>query len=696
MKKTLGGDRIGSGKKMTFNTKEFNRSTHNLDETFRSSMSAGTLVPFMVKVGLPGDTMDIDLECDIRTLPTIGPLFGSYKVQLDVYQIPWRLYMRDLQMNKLEIGRDMSVVKIPQMEIEANDIWMGIEFDYSKEQPWGGKEINNCQIEPSTILSYLGIKGLGWGEVEGTARTETVKRQFNAMPWLMYWDIFKQYYANKMEDDAYYIHNSMRSQDSLISQAWIVTNNTQINIQVTEMQAITTAVQLGMILEFENYIDYNSFLEEEFVMKVSFTTGGQTSEEEKKGSLDWIIQRNDGQLKIYYTRRTPLATTQTADITIYSDIKYDYVRPNLQKFELKNIDTMREIIMVKNGSSALKLDHWMDTLEPYTSIFDRRVIVGGNGGFEIASLQCKQEGLAVKTYQSDVFNNWLNTEWIEGGNGVSAVTAIQVDENGKFTLDEFNIKKKVYDMLNHIAASGGTYDDWQDVVWGVDRMRQISSPVYEGGLSKEIIFQEVISNSASNEQGEQPLGTLAGRGVMGNKHKGGKLVIKVNEPSYIIGIASITPRVDYSSGNDWHTNLKNMSEVHNPYLDGIAYQDLITDTMAFWDTMIDKETSTPIFKSAGKQPSWINYQTSYNRVYGNFALQNEQMFMVLNRRYEVAYTEIEGVYNYSIGDVTTYIDPSKYNHIFADTSPDAMNFWVQIGIRNEARRVMSGNQIPNL
>ena len=31
-----------------------------------------------------------------------------------------------------------------------------------------------------------------------------------------------------------------------------------------------------------------------------------------------------------------------------------------------------------------------------------------------------------------------------------------------------------------------------------------------------------------------------------------KIVIKCNEPCYIIGIASITPYVDYSQGNDWY------------------------------------------------------------------------------------------------------------------------------------------------
>ena len=49
-----------------------------------------------------------------------------------------------------------------------------------------------------------------------------------------------------------------------------------------------------------------------------------------------------------------------------------------------------------------------------------------------------------------------------------------------------------------------------------------------------------------------------------------------------------------------------------------------------------------------------------------------------------------------IKDLTTYIDPTKFNYIFADQSLDAMNFWVQIGVDWKARRMMSAKVIPNL
>jgi len=164
--------------------------------------------------------------------------------------------------------------------------------------------------------------------------------------------------------------------------------------------------------------------------------------------------------------------------------------------------------------------------------------------------------------------------------------------------------------------------------------------------------------------------------------------IKVNEPSYIIGIVSLTPRVDYSQGNKWDMNLKTLNDLHKPALDEIGFQDLITDQMAYFDTDV-APNGTITYRSAGKQPAWINYMTNYNKTFGNYAIENREMFMTLNRRYE---SNPGG----TIKDVTTYIDPSKYNNIFAQTSLDAQNFWVQISNNITARRKMSAKVIPNL
>ena len=86
-----------------------------------------------------------------------------------------------------------------------------------------------------------------------------------------------------------------------------------------------------------------------------------------------------------------------------------------------------------------------------------------------------------------------------------------------------------------------------------------------------------------------------------------------------MGIMSITPRIDYSQGNKWYmTELDNMNDLHKPALDGIGFQELMTEQMAWWDVQIAAGNEITKF-SAGKQPAWLNYMTSYNEVYGTFA-----------------------------------------------------------------------------
>ena len=111
--------------------------------------------------------------------------------------------------------------------------------------------------------------------------------------------------------------------------------------------------------------------------------------------------------------------------------------------------------------------------------------------------------------------------------------------------------------------------------------------------------------------------------------------------------------------------------------------------MAWWDTHYDEVSDTWIQKSAGKQPAWMNYMTAVNKTYGKFAIENSEMFMTLNRRYQ-------HTGDMKIKDLTTYIDPTIYNNIFADSSIDSMNFWVQVKVDCEVRRKMSAKIIPNV
>ena len=101
MKVNIGKNTLGDNNKMSVSLREYGRSTHNLSSAWRSPMGVGTLVPFMKLLGLPGDTFNIDLDTQIMTHPTIGPLFRNFKFQADVFTCPIRLYHAMLHNNTL-------------------------------------------------------------------------------------------------------------------------------------------------------------------------------------------------------------------------------------------------------------------------------------------------------------------------------------------------------------------------------------------------------------------------------------------------------------------------------------------------------------------------------------------------------------------------------------------------------------------
>lgn len=208
-----------------------------------------------------------------------------------------------------------------------------------------------------------------------------------------------------------------------------------------------------------------------------------------------------------------------------------------------------------------------------------------------------------------------------------------------------------------------------------------------------LVFQEVVSlaSASGQQQNNQPLGTLAGKGTHHGAKRGGKITIKVTEIGYIIGIVSLTPRIDYSQGNKWDVRLATLDEFHKPGLDGIGFEDLITDRMAWWTSLQTINNINAVtYVAAGKIPAWSNYMTNVNVCRGNFAIKNNEMFMTLNRQY--TYQAGGG----QIKDLTTYIDPSKFNNIFAQTSLDAQNFWMQIAVDMTVRRKMSAKIMPNM
>lgn len=681
MKKTLGGDRLRSESKMEVYLPNFGRSSHNVGKIIRTTQACGTIVPYWCQIGLDGTTFYIDITTKVKTLPTTGPVFGSFKHQIDVFVIPIRLYIAALHNNALGVGLNMSKVLLPQFRVST-----AVASIYENDT-------NRGQVNPSSLLSYLGIKGFGF------SKTNSQIRSFPAIFNLAYWDIFKNYYANKQEENAYvitginHIWKKISAGDGV---AWnrIWTENLSEAYPLKPSSQATSFIKL----EFEEKIPPEEVNEIQFLTNDPERPTQEINKLTKLGDT-FIFERTDPEAMGLRKPENPKKATNIYVYQVKKPIKIAYnlntagnnhlTMPDNQKikltaFPLKNIDEERNKILAAPSTSAYILNG--DKM-PYGAAiktielpsYDRR------GKYNSSNAWYSQAGLAVKTYLSDRFNNWLNTEWIDGTTGgINSITAVDVSD-GKLTMDALILQKKIFNMLNRVAITDGTYQAWREATYGIRSATLPESPIFCGGMQSEIAFDEIVSNSATEEE---PLGTLAGRGVATMYKSGRGLKIKCTEPSMIMALGSITPRIDYSQGNKWWTRLQNMDDFHKPTLDAIGFQELIAEEAAAWSTEAT-ENKELIYQSLGKQPSWIEYTTDVNETYGEFAAGMPLAFMCLNRVYEENS-------DHTIGNASTYIDPTIYNNIFAESRLSSQNFWVQVAFDVTARRVMSAKQIPNL
>ena len=657
--RTLGKNTLGDNNKMKVAMRDYDMSTHDISTIFRSSIGVGMLVPFCKILCQKGDIIDINLINKTLSQPTLGPLFGSFKLQHFMFFGGFRLYNSWLHNNRTGIGMKMSDIKLPMM----------------LAQTFGTTSEAKTNISSSALYKYL-----GWSNSRRTGTDAAQGVYKNGVPLLLYLDIFKNFFANTQENKFYMISNV--GSEPTIKAGFGGSPSTDYKLPTTGLNATlknTDVVSITIPSSVKSY--------EKAWSSIVFAI-----KDNKTGSGTQVTANN--------------LTTNATKGTITLD-KFNTLYPNggtlvsillnstaafgafLKQHNLETLDQIRDVILHKKGNETLNL-HGINLDENQNGSAELRKMFDDL----IGSQSEKLGGMLLKTYDSDIFNNWIKTDWIDGKGGITEVTSIDITANdGKLTMDALNLQQKVYNMLNRIAVSGGTYRDWLETVYTAGKyLDRPETPVFIGGMTQYIEFDEVISKSATETAyGNQPLGDIAAIGRGGKPINNGNIHYQCEEPGYIMGLMAITPMIDYSQGNDFDLNLQTIDDLHKPALDGIGYQDLIQEQMVGeTSTYVNGPTISKMkHLSANKTVAWIDYMTNYNRTFGDFAAGEALDFMVLNRRYEVNNLN-------QIDDLTTYIDPQKYIEIFADTDLTSQNFWVQTVIQATRRGNYSAKQIPFL
>ena len=419
----------------------------------------------------------------------------TFKHQIDVFVIPIRLYIAALHNNALGVWLNMSKVLLPFFHA------------YSANASIYEGDTNRGQVNPSSLLSYIGIKGFGRSNVN------QYLRRFPAIFNLAYWDIFKNYYANKQEENAYVITGVNHIWKKIqIGDGYVWAKTWLTNSGETYAVTPTTEKPQYIKLEFEEKVSPEEVNEIEFLTNNPYTPTVESNGITKLGDT-FVFERTDPNAPELREPENPKKATNIYMYKIKKAIKFAYEistsgrhkitmpdnkKIRLTSFALKNIDDERTAILAAPSTSAYEVSQ--DRL-PYSAAietidlpsYDRKKT------YQSSTAWYSQAGLAVKTYLSDRFNNWLNTEWIDGTTGgINAITAVDVSD-GKLTMDALILKKKIFNMLNRVAITDGTYQAWREATYGIRSTTLPESPIFCGGMQSEIAFDEIVSNSATDE-----------------------------------------------------------------------------------------------------------------------------------------------------------------------------------------------------
>ena len=524
MKTAIGKNTLGGGKKMNVSLHNYNRSTHDLSTVTRTTMAPGVLVPTLKLLMLPGDTFDIGVRCHTLTHPTVGPLFGSFKQQNDFFFCPLRLYNAMLHNNTLNIGLDMGKVKLPIIQAKYVNIT-------SDPMPGSNGTLQN-HINPSALPAYLGIRSINQNVSGGSQYSS-----WNAIPFIAYYDIFKNYYANKQEEKFYTINggNYIKYNTNFDVNSYAIfgatyrNTNSDWGIKEVLENPNTAIMSLPYNVEYQCFgifigqsliddieldkITANINLISQYSNTIPLVTPGNVHGEVlliENDSIQNLINKGILEEVTAAVEETKISTgkcyafketvMQGMDMNIYGygnrETRLYDNQTQYNSYDLESIDLVREDILAAGRTQYVINDTSSDNCKYLKDIFKQIPYKDQNN---IPACANPMVGLALKTYQSDINVNWVRTEWLDGDNGINAITAIDTS-SGSFTIDQLNLATKVYTMLNRIAVSDGSYNAWIQTVYTSGGLNHIETPLYIGGSSLEIDFQEVINNSGSADE----------------------------------------------------------------------------------------------------------------------------------------------------------------------------------------------------
>jgi hypothetical protein len=179
-------------------------SNFNMSRANRFTMAPGLLYPFYWKPVMSQDICRWSWSSIVKTFPTLAPVMGSFKLQIDDFFVPYRLYVSEFQRNSSLIQyldssstkSGFSDVVFPCFTFSANGNAYAAPFFPSSEEGKG------LPVASGSILNCLGFPIGATPAAPGSSSSQYQLKgvRFNAIPFLAFWDIYRNYYVNRQEN----------------------------------------------------------------------------------------------------------------------------------------------------------------------------------------------------------------------------------------------------------------------------------------------------------------------------------------------------------------------------------------------------------------------------------------------------------------------------------------------------------------
>lgn len=194
-------------------------SKFRCDTYKKFSANPGILYPVWMQMLNPGESASVDLRSVIRTWPVESPLMGSMKVRFVTAAFNLKNYAIALEGYKRSF--DWRSTYLPTLS-----------FVYYKNGAYNIQQVNDVYVnkaklmcvEDTSLADYLGYES-GWiansvtfGDRGAFAGAETFKVTKSALPFLCYYDFFRNYLVNPQEQ-YYYMFGTVYKTESIMNQA---------------------------------------------------------------------------------------------------------------------------------------------------------------------------------------------------------------------------------------------------------------------------------------------------------------------------------------------------------------------------------------------------------------------------------------------------------------------------------------------